>query len=120
MSNRPAFLDALADDAVITGSALKKGVTGKSAVVKVVETAGSLYASMTPTFHEQIKNKEFMEYDAILTEGYNLHGVVTLTKNAEGQISHVSVTQSPFDAVVWLSREMGKRLSKDFGPDFFL
>ena len=120
MSNRPPFLDALAGDAVITGSALKNGMTGKDAVIKVVETAGSLYASMEPSFHEQVKNKEFMEYDAVLTGGHNLHGVVTLTKNAEGKISHVSVTQSPIEAVIWLSTEMGKRLSKDLGPDVFL
>ena len=49
MSNRPPFLDALAGDAVITGSALKNGMTGKDAVIKVVETAGSLYASMEPS-----------------------------------------------------------------------
>ena len=120
MRNRPPFLDALADDAVIAGSVLKKGMTGKDAVIRVVETAGSLYVSLEPSFHEQVKNKEFMEYDAVLIGGRNLHGVVTLTKNAEGKISHVSVTQSPIDAVIWLSKEMGKTLSKDLGPDVFL
>ena len=84
MSNHPPFLDALTDDAVMSATVLKDHVAGKNAITKVIETAGTFYASADRTFHEQVKNKEFMEYDTVLTEGHKLHGLITLTKMADG------------------------------------
>jgi hypothetical protein len=118
--SRPAFLDALIHDATIAASGLRTTVSGKEAVIKIIEVTGSLYASMQPAFHGEVQNKEFLEYDAVLANGTSLHGVVVLTKTADGQISHVSVTQSPIDAVMWLSVEMGKILSEHLGDEIFL
>jgi hypothetical protein len=120
MSNRPPFLDALTDDAILTPTVLRDHVAGTDAITKVIETAGTFYASLDRTFHEQVKNKEFMEYDAVLTGGHKLHGLITLTKTADGKVSHISVTHSPIETVIWLSKEMGKKLSRDLGPDAFL
>jgi hypothetical protein len=42
--NRPAFLDALAEDAVLTATVLKGSVTGRAAVTKIwmrMATSGS-------------------------------------------------------------------------------
>ena len=120
MANRPAWLDLLNDDAVMTASVLRDRITGPSRIAKVVETVGILYVSMERTFYEAIKSKEFIEYDAVLTSGHKLHGLIALTKTADGRISQISITQSPIEAVVWLSRELGKRLTDELGPNTFL
>lgn len=122
MSNnlRPAFLDALAEDVVLTSTFLKRSITGRADTIKIVETVGSYYTSLSRSFHESVGNREFIEYDAELTGGLKLHGLISIIKNDEGAVSQLSVTQSPIESVIWLSTELGKRLSQDYGDDVFL
>lgn len=122
MSNhlRPAFLDALAEDVVLTSTFLKRSITGRADTIKIVETVGTYYTSLSRSFHESIGNREFIAYDAELTGGLKLQGIISIIKNDDGAVSQLSVTQSPIESVIWLSMELGKRLSKDYGDDVFL
>jgi hypothetical protein len=111
----PAFLAELAPDAVFSATTLRSPVTGPEAITRVVATVGSLYLSMTPLFKGTIGNREFSEYDAEMQNGQRIHGVVTMTRDEKGKILKMVVSQSPLDAVLWLSARL-EELLPDLAP----
>ncbi|CAM4179132.1 hypothetical protein FHS16_000050 [Paenibacillus endophyticus] len=119
-NNRPAFLDLLADDVILTSTFLKGSIAGRASVIHIIQTVVSYYTSLSRSFHDSLDNREFIEYDAELLGGLALHGMIAMTKNDDGMISRLSVTQSPIESVLWLSTELGKKLSTDYGNDVFL
>ncbi|XKM43393.1 hypothetical protein A4U53_037835 (plasmid) [Rhizobium ruizarguesonis] len=48
------FLDDLADDAELRGTVLRRPVSGRDNIKRLVEAAGTLYTSQQPTFYGAI------------------------------------------------------------------
>jgi hypothetical protein len=94
--NRPAFLDALTPDAILTGTLLKSSVVGRESIIKVVETVGTFYESMTPSFQETVGNRKFLGYEAKLSHGRTLHALIAITKNSDGAVTRLTVNQGPY------------------------
>lgn len=120
MSNRPPFLDLLTETAVLTGTILRNRITGPANIAKVIEATGQFYKSRSITFNERVKDCEIIMYEAVLINECELRAVVTLSSTPDGKISHVSVMHSPIESVIWLSKEMGNRLSGEFAGGTFL
>ncbi len=107
-SHRSSFLDELAHDASLTGTITLKPVTGMEEIARVLAAVGSLYASQTFTFEATVGEREFLEYDAELIGGIEVHAIVALTRNKQGKVSHIDVGHGPLDGAI----EMSARLSE--------
>jgi hypothetical protein len=102
-NNAPArhpFLDDLTLDAELMSTILRKPVSGRENVKRVVEAVGSLYKSQAPTFFESAGTRKLLQYDAVLSNGLTIHGTVVIEHNPEGSVPRVSVTFSPFGAAI--------------------
>lgn len=60
------FLDDLADDAELRGTVMRRPVSGRDNIKRLVEVVGTLYASQTPTFYGAIGQRHFLQYQATL------------------------------------------------------
>ena len=69
------FLDDLADDAELTGTVLRRPVSGPDNIKRLVGAVGTLYASQTPTFYGAIDQRHYLQYKATLRAGLDLDAV---------------------------------------------
>ena len=114
------FLDDLAPNATLTGSLMRRPIVGRENIQRAVHATGTLYASQTPTFLGAIGNRTFLQYDAALHSGLELHAVAVIDRDDDGAVQAVSVTMGPLDAVLSLSGRLGPLLEADLGRDTFL
>jgi hypothetical protein len=63
---RHPFLDDLTPDAELASTLLRKPVSGRENVKKVVEAVGSFYKSQAPTFFEAAGTRKLLRYGATL------------------------------------------------------
>jgi hypothetical protein len=118
--HKALFLDELAPDAVFAGSILRKDVSGARDVRRVVELVSGLYATHVSTPHVVDGEREYWTYDATLRDGPAVHGTVVLGRNARGEVGHVSVTQRPLGAVLWIAARLRDELYGDYDAGMFL
>lgn len=116
---RHPFLDDLAEDVTLVSSILRKPVTGRDAVLKIVKAGGSIYLNQTPTFLGTVEDRTLFEYTFDLAEGPSSQGMVSIRKNSDGDVTHLNIAFSPIDAVLNLAEGVKNIVSKDFGPDLF-
>lgn len=116
----PPWLNRLAPDATMISSVLVQPLHGREAIIKMVQAAGGLYEAHTVVFHSQFGDRELLEYDALAFGGMHVHGVLTLTRDAAGDIVDVGIHHGPIDAVNTLSAALRDRLVTDLGPEYFL
>lgn len=106
----PAWLDNLSPDVVMTASILPKPVVGPDAVRKVIRTGGSMYVTQTFTFKGEAAGRDIVEFDAKLRTGEAIHCIVSLAKDDQGVITHITLGHSPLESVLALAE-----LVKDAG-----
>jgi hypothetical protein len=97
--NTPArhpFLDDLTLDVELVSTILRKPVSGRENVTRVVEAVGSFYKSQAPIFFESAGTRGFLQYEAVLGNGLIIHGTVVIEHNPDGSVPRVSVTFSPW------------------------
>lgn len=119
-TNRHPFLDDLTPDAELTGTVLRKPVRGRDNVRRVVDAVRSHYASQTPTFVADPKNRTFLQYDAVLRNGLKLQAVAVIERNEDGSVPRVSVTMGPLSAALSLAAGLGATLEGEIDADHFL
>jgi hypothetical protein len=122
-NNTPArhpFLDDLTPEAELISTTLRKPVSGRENVKKVVEAVGSFYKSQAPTFFQSAGSRKLLQYDAVLGNGTTIHGTVVIEHNPDGSVPRVSVTFSPLDAALSLAGRLGALLDEDLGEGLFL
>ncbi|MBN9982486.1 hypothetical protein [Rhizobium laguerreae] len=113
------FLDDLADDAELRGTVLRRPVSGRDNIKRLVEAVGALYASQTPTFYGAIDERHFLQYKATLRAGLDLEAVGVIERDDTGLVRRVTMTFAPLDAAVSLSAGLGAVVGKTFGDDLF-
>lgn len=116
---RHPFLDDLADDAELRGTVLRRPVSGRDNIKRLVETVGTLYASQTPTFYGAIGHRHFLQYKATLRTGLDLEAVGVIERDETGLVRRVTITFAPLDAAVSLSAGLGGIVGEEFGDDLF-
>jgi len=108
----PAWLDSLADDVTIEGSAMNGVVQGAEAVRSIVTSIRRLYDSQDFTFAGPYGDNGFLEdYTAQVHGGEQIGNVVLVTRNAAGQAQHIVANYRPRTTLLHLSRLIGEQLA---------
>jgi hypothetical protein len=108
----PAWLDSLADDVTIEGSAMNGVAQGAEAVRSIVTSIRALYYSQEFTFAGPYGENGFLEdYTAQVRGGEQIGNVVLVTRNAAGQAQRIVANYRPRTALLRLSRLIGEQLA---------
>jgi hypothetical protein len=109
---RPVWLDRLADDVTIEGSAMDGVVQGAGAVRSVVTSIRGLYESQQFNFAGPYGENGFLEdYTAQVRGGGQIGNVVLVSRNAAGQAQHIVANYRPRTTLLRLSRLIGEQLA---------
>ena len=108
----PVWLDSLADDVTIEGSAMNGVVQGAEAVRAIVTCIRALYDSQEFNFAGPYGENGFLEdYTAQVRGGGQIGNVVLVTRNAAGQAQRIVANYRPRTALLRLSRLIGEQLA---------
>jgi hypothetical protein len=113
------FLDDLADDAELRGTVLRRPVSGRDKIKRLVGAVGTLYASQTPTFYGAIDRRHFLQYKATLRTGLDLEAIGVIERDESGLVRRVTMTFAPLDAALSLSAGLGGIVGQELGGDLF-
>jgi hypothetical protein len=116
----PAWLDSLADDVTIEGSAMNGVAQGAEAVRSIVTSIRALYYSQKFTFAGPYGENGFLEeYTAQVRGGEQIGNVVLVTRNAAGQAQHIVANYRPRTALLHLSWLIGEQLAGTPYAEYF-
>ena len=108
----PVWLDSLADDVTIEGSAMNGAAQGAEAVRSIVTCIRALYDSQEFTFAGPYGENGFLvDYTAQVRGGGQIGNVVLVTRNAAGQAQHIVANYRPRTTLLRLSRLIGEQLA---------
>ena len=107
----PAWLDSLADDVTIEGSAMNGVAQGAEAVRSIVTYIRTLYDDQEFNFAGPYGENGFLEDYTALVRGEQIGNVVLVTRNAAGQAQHIVANYRPRTALLHLSRLIGEQLA---------
>ena len=109
---RSVWLDSLADDVTIEGSAMDGVVRGAGAVRSIVTSIRTLYEPQEFNFAGPFGENGFLEdYTAQVRGGGQIGNVVLITRNAAGQAQHIVANYRPRTTLLRLSRLIGEQLA---------
>ena len=116
----PVWLDRLADDVTIEGSAMNGVVRGAEAVRAIVTCIRTLYDSQKFNLAGPYGENGFLEdYTAQVRGGEQVGNVVLVTRNAAGQTQHVVASYRPRSSLLLLSRLLHEKFaSTPYGEQF--
>lgn len=119
-TKRHPFIDDLGETVVLESSILRRPVTGKELVLKVVKAGAGQYAAQKPRFLETVGERSFFEYDIDLVDGTAAVGLVTIRRDASGAVTHLHIAFSPLGAVQSMAAGVRDALAAELGADLFL
>ncbi|MCQ8242240.1 hypothetical protein [Rhizosaccharibacter radicis] len=119
-TTRHPFIEDLAEEVVLTSSVLRRTVSGREKVLRIVTTGGSLYRSNTPRFLGHVEDRGLLEYDVELDGGVHASGLVSFRRDENGKVTHLHIAFSPLDAVLTFSTSLRERLADELGTELFL
>ena len=108
---RPVWLDSLADDVTIEGSAMNGVVQGAEAVRSIVSYIRTLYDSQEFTFAGPYGENGFIEDYTAWVRGEPIGNVVLVTRNAAGQAQHIVANYRPRSTLLLVSRLIGEHFA---------
>jgi hypothetical protein len=103
----PVWLDNLADDVTIEGSAMNGVAQGAEAVRSIVAYIRSLYTDQEFSFAGPYGEDGFLEDYTALVKGEQIGNVVLVTGNAAGQAQQIVANYRPRSTLLLLSRLIG-------------
>jgi hypothetical protein len=103
----PVWLDSLADDVTIEGSAMNGVVQSAEAVRSIVTYIRTLYDSQEFNFAGPYGENGFLEDYTAWVRGEPIGNVVLVTRNAAGQAQHIVANYRPRNTLLLLSRLIG-------------
>ena len=107
----PEWLDNLADDVTLEGSAMDGFMQGAAEVRAVLVYIRSLYDYQKFNFAGPYGENGFLEdYTAQVRGGGQIGNVVLVTRNAAGQAQHIVANYRPRTTLLHLSRLIGEQL----------
>ena len=108
----PVWLDSLADDVTIEGSAMNGVAQGPEAVRSIVTYIRTLYDDQEFHFAGPYGENGFLEdYTARVRGGEQIGNVVLVTRNAAGQAQHIVANYRPRNTLLLLSRLIGEHFA---------
>ena len=107
----PVWLDSLANDVTIEGSAMNGVVQGAGAVRSIVTCIRTLYDSQEFNFAGPYGENGFLEDYTARVRGEQIGNVVLVTRNAAGQAQHIVANYRPRNTLLLLSRLIGEQLA---------
>jgi hypothetical protein len=108
---RPVWLDNLADDVILEGSAMDGVVQGTEAVRSIVTFIRTLYDSQEFNFAGPYGENGFLEDYTAQVRGEQLGNVVLVTRNDAGQAQHIVANYRPRTTLLLVSRLIGARFA---------
>jgi hypothetical protein len=108
----PLWLDRLADDVTIEGSAMNGVAHGAEAVRSIVTCIRTLYESQEFNFAGPYGENNFLEdYTAQVRGSDQIGNVVLVIRNAAGQAQRIVANYRPRTTLLQLSRLIGDQLA---------
>jgi hypothetical protein len=107
----PVWLETLAEDVTIEGSAMNGVVQGADAVRSIVGYIRTLYDSQEFKFAGPYGEDGFLEDYTARVEGELIGNVVLVTRNAAGQAQHIVANYRPRDTLLRVSRLIGEHFA---------
>jgi len=108
---RPVWLNNLADDVTLEGSAMNGVVQGSDAVRSIVTFIRTLYDSQEFKFAGPYGETGFLEDYTAHVRGEELGNVVLVTRNAAGQAQHIVANYRPRTTLLLVSRLGGQHFA---------
>ena len=108
---RPVWLNNLADDVTLEGSAMNGVVQGSDAVRSIVTFIRTLYDSQEFKFAGPYGETGFLEDYTAHVRGEELGNVVLVTRNAAGQAQHIVANYRPRTTLLLVSRLVGEHFA---------
>jgi hypothetical protein len=107
----PSWLDSLADDVTIEGSAMDGIAQGPEAVRTILVAIRTLYEHQEFNFVGPVGDNGLVEDYTAQVRGESVSCVVLITHNAAGQTQHIVANYRPRSSLLLLSRLVGEKLS---------
>ena len=116
----PAWLDNLAGDVTLEGSAMDGFVQGAEAVRTVLVAIRTLYDYQVFHFAGPYDDNRWLEDYTAGVRGEPISNVTLVTRNAAGQAEHIVGNYRPRSALLLLSRLIGEKLAGTSYAQHFL
>ena len=107
----PVWLDSLAADVTIEGSAMNGVVQGADAVRSIVTYIRTLYDDQEFNFAGPYGENGFLEDYTARVRGEQLGNVVLVSRNAAGQAQHIVANYRPRTTLLLVSRLIGEHFA---------
>jgi hypothetical protein len=107
----PVWLDSMADNVTIEGSAMNGVMQGADAVRSIVTYIRTLYDSQEFNFAGPYGENGFLEDYTARVRGEPISNVVLVTRNAAGQAQHIVANYRPPNTLLLLSRLIGEHFA---------
>jgi hypothetical protein len=108
---QPVWINSLADDVTIEGSAMNGVAHGAEAVRSIVTYIRTLYDRQEFHFAGPYGEDGFLEDYTAWVRGEPLGNVVLVTRNAAGQAQHIVANYRPRTTLLLLSRLIGQHFA---------
>jgi hypothetical protein len=106
----PSWLDNLADDVTIEGSAMDGVAQGAEAIRTILVAIRTLYEHQEFNFVGPVGDNGLLEDYTSQVRGGPVSCVVLVTRNAAGQTQHIVANYRPRSSLLLLSRLVGEKL----------
>jgi len=116
----PAWLDNLADDVTIEGSAMDGFVQGAEAVRAILVAIRTLYDYQEFNFAGPYGDNGWLEDYTAGVRGEPIGNVTLVTRDAAGQAQHIVGNYRPRSILLLLSRLIGEKLAGTPYAEHFL
>jgi len=117
---RPVWLEHLADDVTLEGSAMNGVAHGAEAVRSIVPFIRSLYDDQRFNFAGPYGDHGFIEDYMARIRGELIGNVVLVSRNPAGQTQHIVANYRPRDTLMLLARLMGEHFAGTPYGDHFV
>jgi hypothetical protein len=117
---RPVWLDHLADDVTIEGSAMSGVAKGPEAVREIVSYIRTLYDSQEFHFAGSYGDSGFLEDYTAWVEGEPIGNVVLISRNSSGQAQHIIANYRPRTTLLLMSRLIGQHFAGTPNGEYFI
>ena len=115
----PSWLDNLADDVTVEGSAMDGVADGPEAVRTILVAIRTLYEYQEFNFVGPVGGNGILEDYTAQVHGEPISCVVLVTRNAAGQTQHIVANYRPRSSLLVLSRLVGEKLAETpYGEHF--
>jgi hypothetical protein len=105
----PSWLDNLADDVTIEGSAMDGVAQGAEAIRTIVGGIRTLYKGQTFSYVGPYRDTGVLEDYTAQVNGEPISCVVLVTRNAAGKAQHIVANYRPRSSLLLLARLLGER-----------